>query len=335
MRFETSQHMKLGQHMKLAPRMIQSMEILAMPLTELEERIDLELGSNPTLELVEHDMDADELRKLQQERDADTEAIRGEMDHDQSGSDDFARLDAFEHDNPDAAGNAFDDDHAAGASLDTSDRSSDPRDTHDMWEPGSRASSRIDGEPDAKMDAMSNAPARLGSLADQLLAQWGLVEVDPALRPLGEIIIAFLDEDGYLRTPLDEVADKAPRQQHDSDAWPPPAERWELALKAVQIFLEPAGVAARDARECLLLQIDAALAGDLRVDVSAGAGDEAATIAPHDVLVNVRRLIADHLTDLMNNRLPKIAEKSGLELPEIKRAIEAMRRLSLAPARRL
>jgi RNA polymerase sigma-54 factor len=35
MRFEHGQHMKLGQQMKLAPRMIQSMEILQMPLAEL------------------------------------------------------------------------------------------------------------------------------------------------------------------------------------------------------------------------------------------------------------------------------------------------------------
>ena len=53
MRFETSQHMKMGQHMKLAPRMIQSMEILQMPLAELEERIERELESNATLEVAE------------------------------------------------------------------------------------------------------------------------------------------------------------------------------------------------------------------------------------------------------------------------------------------
>ncbi len=53
MRFETSQHMKLGQQMKLAPRMIQSMEILQMPLAELEERIEQELETNPTLELLD------------------------------------------------------------------------------------------------------------------------------------------------------------------------------------------------------------------------------------------------------------------------------------------
>ena len=39
MRFEASQHMKLGQQMKLAPRMIQSMEILQLPLPELTRRV--------------------------------------------------------------------------------------------------------------------------------------------------------------------------------------------------------------------------------------------------------------------------------------------------------
>ena len=43
MRFEQSQGMKLGQSMKLSPRVIQSMEILQLPLTELEERIEHEL----------------------------------------------------------------------------------------------------------------------------------------------------------------------------------------------------------------------------------------------------------------------------------------------------
>ena len=53
MRFDTAQQMKLSQSMKLAPRMIQSMEILQMSLAELQERIDQELESNVTLEASE------------------------------------------------------------------------------------------------------------------------------------------------------------------------------------------------------------------------------------------------------------------------------------------
>ena len=53
MRFDTRQQMGLGQHMKLAPRMIQSMEILQLPLAALQERIEQELEKNVALELVE------------------------------------------------------------------------------------------------------------------------------------------------------------------------------------------------------------------------------------------------------------------------------------------
>ena len=53
MRLDAGQHMRMDQRMKLDPRMIQSMEILQMPMPALEERIEQELASNPTLELAE------------------------------------------------------------------------------------------------------------------------------------------------------------------------------------------------------------------------------------------------------------------------------------------
>ena len=53
MRFDTSMQVRLEQRMKLAPRMIQSMEILQLPLLALEERIQQELVANPVLEVEE------------------------------------------------------------------------------------------------------------------------------------------------------------------------------------------------------------------------------------------------------------------------------------------
>ena len=50
--------MRLEQRMKLAPRMIQSMEILQLPLMALEERIEQELAANPVLERKDSDYDA-------------------------------------------------------------------------------------------------------------------------------------------------------------------------------------------------------------------------------------------------------------------------------------
>ena len=99
MRFETSQSMKMGQHMKLAPRMIQSMEILQMPLAELEERLEQELESNPTLEMVDGDAGSLDAPATQANED----------NHAKENAEDFERLDSFEDSNPDAVENEFSD----------------------------------------------------------------------------------------------------------------------------------------------------------------------------------------------------------------------------------
>jgi RNA polymerase sigma-54 factor len=275
--------------------MIQSMEILQMPLTELAERIEQELESNPTLEL----------------REAEPEAGEADLDRtrETDASDDFERLEAFEADNPDAIENEY-----AAARLDALERA-------DGNHTPTHSASRLAGERDGKSEAMASAPARSESLVDQLLRQWALVDVAESLRPLGVQIIRELDEDGYLRTPLAEVADRAPEALRGAAE----EREWELALQAVQLLLEPAGVAARDARECLLLQLDAIV--DQQGDADRGFDPATVAIA--------RRIVGDHLDSILANRLPKVAERTGLELDEIKSAIELLRRLSLAPARGL
>jgi RNA polymerase sigma-54 factor len=312
MRFDTSQHMKLGQSMKLAPRMIQSMEILQMPLAELEERIEQELESNATLDVAEIEGDRLELDEARKEHEReDTEDERPLNVDEQSGQSDFERLDSFEESHPDAVENEY---SASRARLDGE-------------EPYRRAKS--DGERDGKMDAMAAAPARAASLLDQLLDQWHLADVPEELREPGELILSYIEEDGYLRTPLETVADRAPvgggavDPSSNGHANKPSIERLERALEELQAVLDPPGIAARDVRECLLIQLDA-----LEYDPEARPQDRGG-------LATARTLVQDHLDDLMQNRLPRIAEKSGLSLEQIKAGVEQMRRLSIAPARRL
>ena len=91
----------------------------------------------------------------------------------------------------------------------------------------------------------------------------------------------------------------------------------------MQLFLEPAGVGARTPAECLQLQLDA-------------LEDDGADMGwPKEAFANARVLVAGYLDDLTQNRLPRVAEKTGLSLVEIKEALTLLRRLSLAPARRL
>ncbi|MGY6411530.1 MAG: RNA polymerase factor sigma-54 [Alkalilacustris sp.] len=89
-------------------------------------------------------------------------------------------------------------------------------------------------------DALAAEPSRLQALADQI----GLMRLDPAVRAMATHLAAELREDGYLDTPLEEVA---------ADLGVP-IEIAEAGLAALQ-RCEPAGVGARSLSECLALQL--------------------------------------------------------------------------------
>lgn len=306
MRFDTSQQMKLGQQMKLAPRMIQSMEILQLAMPALEERIEQELENNVTLETFEPNAPgeaaADDLAHDRSDTPAQQEKRDDTLDHapltvDENGaSGDFARLESMEE----SYGEAFDNQYEA-RSL-----------RHDDFRDSAGPSRPASGEPDAKLEAMANAPDRARSLTEQLLDQWALADVDDRTRDLGKVLIEHIEDDGLIRTPLPTIADRAPPHLR------PKPDEFERALRIVQVFVEPAGIAARDTRECLLLQLDA-------------LADEGAL--EHEA--SVRTLITNHLDDLVNNRLPKVAQASGLNIDEINAAVREMGRLSVAPGRAL
>lgn len=247
MRIDAGQHMRMDQRMKLAPRMIQSMEILQMPMAALEERVEQELASNPTLELREPGADKDEIQqqRVQEHRD-DTEGERqlvvDKQSSDGNSADDFERLTNITE--------QFGDSWEA-----------NNYETGESYRPNRSG----EGERDAKLDAMANTASRPASLHDQLMDQWRLVETTPAIRAAGEFLIGYIDADGYIRTERQTLISQAP-----SSISP---ESIDQAWALLQVTLEPVGMAARDLRECLLLQIDAA---------AARAGDDDSDADFHD-----------------------------------------------------
>lgn len=208
-----------GQYQTLTPRMIQSMEILQMPVADLLEKVQSELQENPFLEVKE---------KQGEEGAAAEFNADGVLKHDESGALEFNRLEEINKD----WGDHFDADHrpSRGALEEMSDR---------------------------KFDAMQNAADHQPSLQDHLLEQIGYLELDERLRELTEFVISHLDDNGYLlghdpdtNTPrpinLQELADNAPGGAT--------VDQIEDALGVVQ-KLDPPGVGARDVKECLLLQV--------------------------------------------------------------------------------
>src|SRR5207245_3687030 len=85
----------------------------------------------------------------------------------------------------------------------------------------------------------------VSSLADHLEEQLRFATEDPAARRIGAEIIGNLDEDGYLRAELQEIAQRCA-------ATPEEVER--VLTEMIQKF-DPIGVGARTISECLLLQL--------------------------------------------------------------------------------
>ena len=216
---------EMGMRQLLTPRMIQSMEILQLPLMALEERIEEELQNNPVLEMRENELEEGAppdalLAESQQDSSEGERALV--VKENSNGAEDFDRLnklsDYFENEEFSTNNGSF------------------------------RQSAVYDGDRDKKLDAMNNTAARSGTLSEHLLGQWVFIEASPAVKKAGESLINYIDDEGYLRVKLEDI-------QKESKA-PLTIPDLTEALTLIQT-LEPPGVGARNLQECLLIQLKA------------------------------------------------------------------------------
>jgi len=153
MKMEMQGTLRMEQRLKLAPHMIQSMEILQLPILALQERIEQELNSNPVLELVESPPAEDSETEDQQPADEASEDNSEKalvVDTDNNKVDDFKRLESI--------GDDF----------------RDYKDYMDQAGPYRRRAPS--DEPDRKLEAIKNTAAPPQSLHDHLAEQWLFVE---------------------------------------------------------------------------------------------------------------------------------------------------------------
>ncbi len=187
-------------------------------------------------------------------------------------------------------------------------------DARDDAEPGRApddASSAEDEDRDASplshgSDGDADAMERIAmpwSLRSELLRQAGSLRLPDRDRALVGAVIDSLDDDGYLRLALDEVALSA-----DLDP-SPDATEMRTALNLVQA-MEPSGVGARDLRECLLLQL----------------GASAAVEAPLAI-----RIVAEHLDRLARRDETGLARLLQVEPDAVAASCRAIRRLDPRP----
>ena len=154
---------------------------------------------------------------------------------------------------------------------------------------------------DIDKPSFENFLTRPASLADHLEWQLRLSNCSPAVREAGASVIGNLNEDGYLTATVEEIAETGGHTREDVDQ----------ALALVQQF-DPVGVAARDLRDCLLLQLKA--------------------IAPENTLA--QQIVSDHLKQLQNKQYREIARALDRPVQLVERCVEVIRKLDPRPGQR-
>ncbi len=222
MRLSFGQQLKMAQKQILAPRMIQSMEILQLPILALQERIEQEIEENPVLDLIEVDPDLPEeqfeAEKEETAADTDKELV---VDETKDNKDDFERLDQMNEEWPET-----------------------------FEERRQPSANRIEQDSLRRHDTMANMVSRPQTLQDHLHNQISWFDLNEETRLLVDRIIYNLDADGRLQGQLCDLL--------KPDA---PPERLALAEESLQIVqrLDPSGVGARSDQECLLLQLESGM----------------------------------------------------------------------------
>jgi len=208
--------LRQGQGLVITPQLQQAIKLLQLSNVELEEFVETEIEKNPLLQ--------------RDDRDAAPEAEAPE----QQASDGEIASDQVSESHAEADLDAPGEDMAPGERA-TGD---DGRDSF-----GSQDFSRSSGAfEDA--DGLEGTLAHQKSLADHMEDQLAVAGLPDADRSIASVLINEIDEGGYLRADLTEVSERLGCD----------LAKVEAALTVLQ-GLEPTGVAARDVRECLMLQL--------------------------------------------------------------------------------
>jgi len=234
MALSLNQVQKQTQKLIMTPQMQQSIQLLQMSAQELEQLATQEMVENPFLEIAE-ESDSDNEEKVERS-DKDTAADVAE---------ESPSVIDFTYSPPEDAAQAP-------TTIETSN--TDPAEDHHMgdmdlnWEEYyDDAESRVytPTEPREEERDFADYVALRENLYDNLKWQLHVSALDKKQVEIGDYIIGSLDDDGYLRVPLEDIAGEC-------NCTVPEVEQ---VLRVIQTF-DPVGVGARNLGECLRLQLE-------------------------------------------------------------------------------
>ncbi|HVU27421.1 MAG TPA: RNA polymerase factor sigma-54 [Verrucomicrobiae bacterium] len=275
---------RLTQSMVLAPQLQQSLALLQAPTLELKALVEQELQQNPVLEEISS---ADtELREKNAEHEGDVPTVADLAEP----PEDVKYDSATEKDSTEPV----DDFQAEFDKL--VQRDQEWRDHFSQTNIPIRQTT----EDEEKRQFMFDSLTAGTSLAQSLMDQAREAELPEEQRNLAELIIGNIDDYGYLKATIEELAVLTGLS----------IEKISEVLKTVQSF-DPPGVGARDLRECLLLQLE--------------------RMGKSDSLEY--RIVRDYMEALGKRRVPEIARGTGSDVEEVQAALGRIGRLEPRPGR--
>lgn len=155
-------------------------------------------------------------------------------------------------------------------------------------------------DPEEKENAYEQYTTADVTLPEHLMFQFQFVTVKKGCRNVGRYIIESLDENGYMTLTVEEI----------SRAMNVPEDKVEEVLSIIHTF-DPAGVGARDLKECLMIQME-----------QKGLLNEA-----------YQKVLSDHLEDLAANRLGAISKSMGITVKEVQEMADVIKSLEPKPGR--
>ncbi|ERM81751.1 RNA polymerase sigma54 factor [Rhodonellum psychrophilum GCM71 = DSM 17998] len=146
------------------------------------------------------------------------------------------------------------------------------------------------------------------SLHEQLITQLGFLKLDEHQKIIGRQLIGSIENDGYIRRDLEAIInDLAFSQNMEIDI-----DEVEEILRKIQAF-DPAGIAARNLQECLLIQLERKEHSD------------------DPTVMNAIRIVGECFEEFTKKHYPKIQKKLNIEDDELKDAIQMITRLNPKP----
>lgn len=258
---------------KLSPQQVLVMRLLQEPLLSLEQRIKQEIEENPALE---EGIDSEE-----------EETVSDETTIDSVDSDE----DEFRED--------ADEEESAGQ---------DDFTLEDYLEDDEIPAYRLAANNTSRDDEVYEAPVVSStSFQEFLISQLGLQTITDKQYVIALTLIGNLDDSGYLQRELPALADDLAFNQNLNAT---PGEI-EAVLKILQGF-DPAGIGARNLRECLVLQMERK------------AGLSPAADLALDILRN-------SFTEFGKKHFDKILLKTGCSETELRAAIDEIQKLDPKP----